>query len=88
MLTSRRLLPAFASLSILLGVVASPAVGVQTPEIVSDQSAQFGEVEQPLLRIGLTLGGFALIGILISSVIESSQVESGVGNPGASIQNL
>ena len=77
MTTSRKLLHAFISLSLLLGVASRPAVGVQTPESVSDQTAQFRHIEQPILRIGLTLGGFALIGIFISSAIESCQGESG-----------
>ena len=73
MKTSRNLLHSFVSLSLLLGVAASPALGVQTPESVSDQSAQFRQIEQPLFRIGLSLGGVGLIGILISSAIDSKQ---------------
>ena len=71
MKTSRNLLLSFISLSLLLGVVASPALSAQTPEPGSDQSTQFRNIEQPLFRIGLSLGGVGLIGILISSAIDS-----------------
>ena len=73
MKTSRNLLHSLIGLSLLLGVVTSPALGAQTPESVSDQSAQFRNIEQPLFRIGLSLGGVGLIGILISSAIDSKQ---------------
>lgn len=73
---SRNLLHAFISLNLLLGVTASPAFSAQTTEFGSEQDAPFRNIEQPLLRIGLSLGGFALVGILISSAIESSQAES------------
>ena len=76
MKTSQNLLHTFIGLSFLLGVAASPAIGAQMPESVSDQGVPFRNVEQPLLRIGLTLGGFGMLGILISSAIESSQGES------------
>lgn len=89
MKTSQNLLHAFISLSLLLGVAIRPALGVQTTESVSDQGAQFRNIEQPLLRIGLSLGGFGLIGILISSAIDSSQAESVGRNQHTSLdQNL
>ena len=55
MKTSRNLLHSFISLSLLLGVATSPALGAQTPESVSDQNAEFLNIEQPLFRIGLSL---------------------------------
>ena len=69
MKTSRNLLLSFISLSLLLGA-ASPALSAQTPKSVSDQSTPFRHIEHPLFRIGLSLGGVGLIGILISSAIE------------------
>ena len=71
MKTSRNLLLSCISLCLLLGVAARPAISAQTPESGSDQSAQFLNIEKPLLRIGLSLGGVGLIGILISSAIET-----------------
>lgn len=85
MKTNQNLLHYFIGLTFLLGVATGPAVGVQTPEPFSDQGDQFRHIEQPILRIGWTLGGFALIGILISSAIESSQGESVVRNQGTSL---
>ena len=59
MLTNRKLLSAFISLSLLLGVATSPAVAVQTSE--SDQ------MQQSLpTQIYVTLGGVALVGLLIA----------------------
>ena len=84
---SRKLLHTLISLSLLLGVASRPAVAFQTPESVSDQPTQLLHIEQPLLRIGLSLGGFALIGLLISSAIESTQVESEVRNLGDSLDH-
>ena len=71
MKTSRNLLLSCISLCFLLGVAARPALSAQTPESGSDQSAQFLNVEKPLLRIGLSLGGVGLVGILISSAIDT-----------------
>ena len=71
MKTSRNFLLSCISLCLLLGVVASPALSAQTPESGSDQSAQFLNIEKPLLRIGMSLGGVGLIGILISSAIDA-----------------
>ena len=85
MKTSRNLLLSFISLSLLLSVATSPALGVQRSESVSEKDAQFPLVEQPLLRIGMTLGGFAVIGILISSAIEVSEGESVTCNQGTSL---
>ena len=61
------------SLSFLLGVAAGPALAAHTPEARSVQGDQLGYIEQPLCRIGLALGGVGLIGILISSAIETSR---------------
>ena len=72
MKTSRNLLHSFISLPLLLGVAASPALAAQTPESISNQEPQFRNIEQPLLRIGLSLGGVGMIGILISSVSDSN----------------
>ena len=66
----------FISLSLLLGVAAGPALGAHTPETRSVQGDQLGYIEQPLFRIGLALGGVGLIGVLISSAIETSQLYS------------
>ncbi|MDJ0704065.1 MAG: hypothetical protein QNJ46_12350 [Leptolyngbyaceae cyanobacterium MO_188.B28] len=76
MKTSRSLLPVFITLSLLLGGLTHPATAAQTPEPISNQTTQFRHVEQPVFRIGLSLGGFALIGLLISSVIDNNQATS------------
>ncbi|MDJ0706300.1 MAG: hypothetical protein QNJ46_23765 [Leptolyngbyaceae cyanobacterium MO_188.B28] len=76
----RNLLHSFISLSLLLAGAASPALGGQTPESISSQPAQFRNIEKPLLRIGLSLGGVAMIGILLSSVIEGVEGESIIRN--------
>ena len=76
MKTSRNLLLSFISLSLLLGVAASPALSAQTPESGSDQGTQFRNIEQPLFRIGLSLGGVGLMAILISTAIDSKQATS------------
>lgn len=81
MKTSRNLLLSFISLSLLLGVAASPALSAQTPQSDSAQSAQFRNIEQPLFRIGLSLGGVGLMGILISSAIDSKHASSIDGRP-------
>ena len=72
------------SLSLLLSLAASPALGIRTPKSVSGRDAQFPLVEQPLMRIGMTLGGFALIGLLIASVIDASERETEKPHQGAS----
>ena len=77
---SRNLLHSFISLSFLLAGAASPALGAQTPKSIPNQADQFRNVERPLLRIGLTLGGAAMIGILLSSVIENGEGESIIRN--------
>ena len=87
MKTSRNLLHSLISLTLLLGVATSPALGIQSTESVSGQAAQFGDIEQPLFRIGLTIGGFGLLGILVWSAIESGQGESVAPHQGASVQN-
>ena len=84
---SQKLLHAFISLSLLLGVATRPGVAVQTPESASDRPAQLRHIEQPILRIGLSLGGFALVGMIISSMIESAQAESEIRNLGDSIDH-
>ncbi|MDJ0702392.1 MAG: hypothetical protein QNJ46_03850 [Leptolyngbyaceae cyanobacterium MO_188.B28] len=71
MKTSRNLLLSFISLGFLLGASASPALSAQTPQSVSDQSPEFLSIEKPLLRIGLSFGGIGMIGILISSAIDT-----------------
>lgn len=81
MKTSRNLLQSVISLSLLLGVASSPALAAQTPEAISNQEPQFLNIEQPLLRIGLSLGGVGLIGILTSSVIDSKHPSSLDGQP-------
>ncbi|MDJ0708617.1 MAG: hypothetical protein QNJ46_35580 [Leptolyngbyaceae cyanobacterium MO_188.B28] len=81
MKTSRHLLHSLISLTLLLGVATSPALAAQTPESLSNQEPQFLKIEQPLLRIGLSLAGVGLIGILISSVSDSNHEASVDGNP-------
>ena len=76
MKTARNLLPSFISLTLLLGVTSSPALAAQTADSISSQEPQFLKIEQPLLRIGLSLGGVGLIGILISSAIDSKHPSS------------
>lgn len=64
MTPSRRVLHDCLSLALMLSVAARPAIAVQTPEFASEQGARFRRIEQPLpLKIGATLGGFALIGL-------------------------
>lgn len=67
MLTNRRLLNVLIDMSLFLGVVASPAVAVQTPESSPNQVAQVPHIESPQpSQINLALGGCALIGLLIA----------------------
>ena len=64
MLTSRKLLNSFISLGLLLGVVTQPASAVKTPILTPEPGRQFHRIEQSsLLKIGVTLGGLALIGL-------------------------
>ena len=76
MKTNQNWLHSFLSLSILLGVATSPALGLQKSEPASGQDAQFHYIEQPILRLGMTLGGVAVLGILISGAFEIAQGES------------
>lgn len=85
MKTSRNFLHSCISLGLLLSLASSPALGVQTRESISNKTAQLNLIEQPLMRIGMKLGGVALIGILISSAIEAGKKESDVSNQGASL---
>lgn len=60
-------LGSLASLSLLLNIVSGTA-GAQTPMEMpghaSEQTSQFRRIEQPLgLKVGVTLGGLALIGL-------------------------
>ena len=58
MLNNKYLVGTFVGLSFLLGATSSPA-SAQMPE----QTKQFQRIEQPIsLKIGVTLGGLALIG--------------------------
>lgn len=58
MLNKKYLIGTLLSLSFLIGATSSP-VSAQMPE----QNAQFRRIEQPIgLKIGVTLGGLALIG--------------------------
>ena len=83
MKTSRIFLQSFISLGLLLSLASSPALGIQTRESISEKRAQFSLIEQPLLRIGMTLGGFAMLGIFIASAMEANEGESKVSNQGA-----
>ena len=58
MLNKKYVISTLVSLSFLLGTTSSPA-SAQMPE----QTKQFQRIEQPIsLKIGVTLGGLALIG--------------------------
>ena len=85
MKTSRNFLHSFISLGLLLSLASSPALGIQTRESISEKRTQFSLIEQPLLRIGMTLGGFAIIGLFIASAREASEGESEVSNQGVSL---
>jgi len=64
MLIGRKLLNCFLVLGLFLSIVTSPADAVQRPELTSGQRRQFHHIEQPqLLKMSITLGGFALIGL-------------------------
>ena len=64
MLTGRKLLNCFLGLGLFLSIVTSPADAVQGPEPTSGQRPQFHRIEQPQpLKMSVTLGGFALIGL-------------------------
>ncbi|MDJ0704934.1 MAG: cupredoxin domain-containing protein [Leptolyngbyaceae cyanobacterium MO_188.B28] len=64
MLTRRKLLKAFVSLGLLLGVSISSAASAQAFESVKEQTGQFRRIEQPLpLKVSVTLGGLGLIGL-------------------------
>ena len=85
MKTSQKLLHSVISFSLLAGVATSLAVGARLSEPVFGQGDQYRHIEQPIFRIGWTLGGVALMGILISGVIEGSQEESSGLNQNPSI---
>ncbi|MDJ0706179.1 MAG: hypothetical protein QNJ46_23150 [Leptolyngbyaceae cyanobacterium MO_188.B28] len=64
MLTSRKLLNYSLSLGLFLGLITGHADAVETSKSISGQSRRLHRIEQPLfLRIGVTLGGSALIGL-------------------------
>ena len=64
MLTGRKRLNFFLSLGLMLSLATSPADAVHTPESASGQGAQLHRIEQsPSLKIGVTLGGLALISL-------------------------
>ena len=79
MKTSRIFLQSFISLGLLLSLASSPALGVQNREAISAKRNQLSLIERPLLRIGMTLGGFAIIGLFIASAIEVSEREVSEG---------
>ncbi|MDJ0705706.1 MAG: hypothetical protein QNJ46_20770 [Leptolyngbyaceae cyanobacterium MO_188.B28] len=85
MKTSRNFLHSFISLGLLLSLATSPALGVQTREPISKKVTQFSLIEQPLMRIGMTLGGFALLGLFIASAMEASKGEKSVSDKGISL---
>ena len=78
MKTSRFCLNSVLSLGLLLSLATSPALGVQSREALSKRTAEFNLIEQPLMRIGMTLGGVALLGIFIASAMEVNEREPGV----------
>jgi len=65
--SKRKMLESLTGLGFLLGVISSAAVAqmpVEMPASESEQTSQFRRIEQPLsLKVGVTLGGLALIGV-------------------------
>lgn len=61
MILQKRLLGHLVALGILFGATAATA---QMPMDNSQQTTEFRRIDQPTgLKIGLTIGGFALIGL-------------------------
>ena len=64
MVTGRKLLKYVLSLGLFLGFVTSQAEAAQMSESTSGHRPQFHRIEQPSsLKIGVTLGGLALISL-------------------------
>ncbi|HEY9846504.1 MAG TPA: cupredoxin domain-containing protein [Candidatus Caenarcaniphilales bacterium] len=65
--SKRKILGSLAGLGFLLSVVSSAALAqmpAAMPASESEQTSQFRRIEQPLsLKVGVTLGGLALIGV-------------------------
>ena len=79
MKTSRIFLNSFVSLGLLLSLASSPALAAENRESISEKSTQLSLIERPLLRIGMTLGGFAIMGLFIASAIEVTEGEVSEG---------
>jgi len=62
MVTKSKIVTYLISLGLVFGVTVNPAMAnLSEPE--SPPTGQFSKIEQPLLvKVGVTLGGFALIG--------------------------
>ena len=67
MVDRKAIVRSFASLGFLLGITSGGAIAQMPTEIPAEsleQTSQFRYIEQPLeLKVGVTLGGIALIGL-------------------------